>query len=363
MNCIKGPEYLSFKRIALLSLYISLGFYLLFFMSMSLGNYFIGSSQPSRIPVGVAMSYKGFTWTRFLLNVFISFVFTFIVFLFNRWVLRRGIANKSVENTVIIAGALLVGSVASVLLTLVYKVVIFSHALKICPALMRYIAGSLVRDISITAMVIVIVQLLRSLNMQRMIAVENEMLRTKNIHARFNALKSQMNPHFLFNSLNTLHALIDTDSASAEEYVQQLSQVLRHTLQEREVITLDEEIRCARAYCQMMHIRYGDNLIFDFDINADYGQHKILPLSIQGLLENAIKHNVISSKQPLRVLIDTDTEGYVRVSNPIQTKIIVEESSGIGLANLSERYRLMWNQEIRIGNDGQIFEVFLPLIH
>ena len=211
-------------------------------------------------------------------------------------------------------------------------------------------------------MVIVIVQLLRSLNMQRMIAVENEMLRTKNIHARFNALKSQMNPHFLFNSLNTLHALIDTDSASAEEYVQQLSQVLRYTLQEHEVITLDEEIRCARAYCQMMQIRYGDNLIFDFDIKADYGQRKILPLSIQGLLENAIKHNVISTNQPLRVRIDTDTDGYVRVSNPVQTKIVSEESSGIGLANLSERYRLMWNQEVCIGNNGQIFEVFLPLI-
>ena len=111
-----------------------------------------------------------------------------------------------------------------------------------------------------------------------------------------------------------------------------------------------------------MQIRYGDNLRFDFKIDPKYCSFQLLPLSLQGLVENAIKHNVISGKQPLLVSIVTTEEPSLKVSNPIQPKIMEETGNGIGLANLSERYQLKWNKNVEIVNDGTTFEVVLPLI-
>ena len=212
-----------------------------------------------------------------------------------------------------------------------------------------------------TAMVLLVVQLLRSQYYQKTIAVENEALRSENILTRFEALKSQLDPHFLFNSLNTLQSLITLDTEKAENYRQQLSSVLRYTLQNKEVLSLDDELKCVHAYCEMMQIRYGENLKFEFKIDEKYNNYSVLPLSLQSLIENSVKHNVISSKQPLVVTVATGDDS-VSVSNPIQAKTTPEESNGIGLVNLSERYRLKWNKTIEITDDGSTFCVKLPLI-
>ena len=163
--------------------------------------------------------------------------------------------------------------------------------------------------------------------------------------------------------MNTLQSLITIDTDRAEEYVQQLCTVLRYTLQKHEVVTLAEELECTADYCRMLKIRYGDNLVFDHHINHErYDNHLVPPLAIQGLVENAIKHNVISAKQPLTVQISTDEASHLIVSNKIQPKIKKEEGSGIGLANLVERYRLQWNKNVEISDDGMIFKVTLPLV-
>ena len=171
-----------------------------------------------------------------------------------------------------------------------------------------------------------------------------------------------MDPHFLFNSLNTLKALIDVDVDKAGDFVHQLSTVLRYTLKNEEVVTLAQELDCVRSYCHMMKMRYGDNLLFDHHIDHEkYDNYSVLPLSIQGLIENAIKHNVVSSKQPLTINIHTDDNNHLIISNKIQPKIGKEEGTGIGLANLSERYRIKWNENVEIFDDGKIFSVTLPL--
>ena len=166
----------------------------------------------------------------------------------------------------------------------------------------------------------------------------------------------------MFNSLNTLQLLIETDENEASDYVRKLSSVLRYTLQSKEVVTLADELDALKAYCSMMQIRFGDNLVFDFQIDPKYLGYKVLPLSIQGLVENAIKHNVISKKQPLKIQLATEENDVLRISNPIQPKLKTESGSGIGLANLSERYRLQWNKNVEICNDGKSFVVILPLI-
>ena len=182
------------------------------------------------------------------------------------------------------------------------------------------------------------------------------------MRAHYEALKNQVNPHFLFNSLNTLNSLIKIDADKAQNYVQQLSSVFRYTLQNQEIITLKEEMDFTQSYCQLMQIRYGENLKFVQQIDEKYYSYKIMPLSLQILVENAIKHNVVSNKHPLTIIIKTTVDDNIIVSNPIQPKIKPEQGNGIGLVNLSERYRLMWKKEISIDKKNDMFEVTIPLI-
>lgn len=199
-------------------------------------------------------------------------------------------------------------------------------------------------------------------NKQQQTALENKTLLSENMQTRYEALKNQVDPHFLFNSLNTLHSLIKIDADKAQEYVQQLSYVFRHTLQNQEVISLEEELKYTQAYCHLMQIRYGNSLQLEYKIDEHYYDYRIIPLSLQILVENAIKHNVVSNKQPLTITFATHSNDTISISNPIQLKKELEEGEGIGLTNLAERYRLMWQREISVQQDNDIFKVVIPIM-
>ena len=345
--------FLSMRNILLLSLAISVGFHLLFSLSAFFGDTLF-FSEPKPMPHGK------FNFLRVLTFTACSYVMVFCVFLFNRRMLRLSFKKNYVRLTWIVIGSLLITAAFSVLFNCFP---IWMDFIEPKPGFMpRVIRNGLVKDFLLAAIVILIVQLLKTLHERNQIAVENEALRAENISTHYEALKSQLDPHFMFNSLNTLQSLIGTDAEKAQSYVQELSQVLRATLQNKEVVTLEQEMQGVRAYCNLMQIRYGDNLKFDFQVDQRFLSCLVLPLSVQGLVENAIKHNVISGKQPLQVDITTSSSGVLKVSNPIQPKIMEETGNGIGLANLAERYRLKWNVEVEIMNDGKIFEVTLPLI-
>ncbi|MCF0201543.1 MAG: histidine kinase [Bacteroidales bacterium] len=347
-------KFLSIKTIVKLSLIISIGFHLIFFLARFFGdNLFSSEFRP-------AQPRHHFEFERFMLFTALSFLMAFALFLLNRRVMRITFKKKYHELVVAILGSIVATAVLSIAFTLIPNLF---HDREPRPDdfLSHIIRNGLVRDFTLMAIVILTAQLVRSLYEQRTIAVENEALRADNISTHYEALKSQLDPHFLFNSLNTLQSLIGSDKDKAEDYIQQLSCVLRSILQTKEVTTLDEEMKCVNAYCSMMKIRYGENLFFKVEIMPKYHQSKVLPLAIQGLIENAIKHNVISAKQPLTLSITTTDEGTIVVSNPIQPKLTEESGNGIGLANLAERYRLQWGKEIGISNDGNVFEVTLPL--
>ena len=350
MNKNTTPEYLSLKKIALVALIISLGFHAIMMLSFFFGNTLFSSESVK------AMHPEHFHFGRFLFFISVSFIMVFLILLYNRKILSFSLKNKYIELILIVLGSLIIAAVLSV--GFVYIMAPENPNAKLMYNILR---DSLVRDLTMTVVVLLVVQLLRSQYYQKTIAVENEALRSENILTRFEALKSQLDPHFLFNSLNTLQSLISIDTEKAEIYLQQLSSVLRHTLQNKEVISLEEELKCVHAYCDMMQIRYGENLKFEFKIDEKYNNYCVLPLSLQSLIENSVKHNVISSKQPLVVTLATGDDS-VSVSNPIQTKTKPEESNGIGLVNLSERYRLKWNKEVEITDDGNTFCVKLPLI-
>jgi LytS/YehU family sensor histidine kinase len=213
----------------------------------------------------------------------------------------------------------------------------------------------------IALIVIISSQLIYITQKQQKTSLENESLHAGYMRSRYEALKNQVDPHFLFNSLNTLNSLIKIDADKAQEYVQQLSYVFRYTLQNAEIISLSEELKFTKAYCHLMKIRYGANLNFEYDIDEKLYDYLIIPLSLQTLVENAIKHNVASNKQPLKVKIEGEGES-IKVSNPIQLKKEVESGERIGLANLAERYKLMWKTEIITVKTANMFEVIVPLM-
>lgn len=222
------------------------------------------------------------------------------------------------------------------------------------------IVGNIMKDLIVMLIVLLSTLLLHSIIQRQQMLLENERLTVDNIRIRYEMLKKQVDPHFLFNTLNTLDGLIGIDVNKAHEYVQNLSQVFRYTIGNKEIVHLDEELDFTESYARLMKIRYGDNLQIKYNIDDKYRNYYIIPVSLQLLVENAIKHNVVSSKHPLLITIETTPNDSIRVTNTIQPKSDVEHGEGIGLANLIERYELLFHKEVIITKTN-IFCVEIPL--
>lgn len=291
-----------------------------------------------------------------LFHVFFNFLVAFLLYLLNFRLLKSAWFSRKGKR---IYGILMVLACTAIIS---YVCSLVQMQFEDNPYPNRAIAGGMFRDYSIAIVVMLSSQLIYISNKQQQTALENEKLQSEYMKTRFMALKNQVDPHFLFNSLNTLNSLIQTDAAKAQEYVQQLSCVFRYTLQNKEVITLEEELKFTLAYCRLMQIRYGDNLQFIQNVDERYYSYSIVPLSLQTLVENAIKHNVVSNRQPLTITFSTSQRATIKVVNPIQPKQDTERGESIGLSNLAERYRLLWNRGIIIRSTGGTFEVEIPLI-
>ena len=184
----------------------------------------------------------------------------------------------------------------------------------------------------------------------------------ENLQNRYTALKNQTDPHFLFNCLNTLNGLIGRDDRRAQEYVQELAMVFRHTMRDKVVVRLSEELEFVKSYLYLMCIRYFDGLKVVWHIDDKYLDYYVIPSGLQILVENAIKHNIASAKTPLTISISTKEDKIV-VENKLQLREqSTSGSTGVGLDNLMEQYRLVFGKHIDIvSKDGQ-FSVSLPLI-
>ncbi len=181
--------------------------------------------------------------------------------------------------------------------------------------------------------------------------------------AKFESLKSQIDPHFLFNSLNVLTSLIGENPRQAERFTTKLSKVYRYVLEQRnkELIPLSEELKFARTYMELLQMRFEDAIQFDIPAESSNEELKIVPLSLQLLLENAVKHNVVSSNKPL-VLRIFEKEGHLIIENNINPKEAIGKSTKVGLKNITDRYRLLTKRGVTITNDKVTFKVSLPLL-
>ncbi len=191
-----------------------------------------------------------------------------------------------------------------------------------------------------------------------------EALSKENLRSQFEVLKSQVDPHFLFNSLNTLAALIGEDNEPAQKYLEQLADVYRYVLMSRqkEMVTLEEELAFVDAYIYLNKTRYRDNLQIVRAIPASALLQRVAPLSLQMLVENALKHNVISKEKPLMLKLSVDAQGYIVVENNVQKKNVLEVSTKMGLQNVINRYALLTSAKIEVIRQPDHFTVKIPPI-
>jgi two-component system LytT family sensor kinase len=192
--------------------------------------------------------------------------------------------------------------------------------------------------------------------------LENEILEQAHLRAQLLSLQQQISPHFLFNSLSTLKT-IATDQPT-KNYIVQLATVYRYVLNfnEHYLTPLKDELSFIKSYLYIMNERFEDALQVSIDIPDEHQAFLIPPLSLQLLIENAIKHNMISPDQPLHITIGTDNSPALVVTNNFQPKKVAEEGTGTGLKNIKERYKLLINRPVEISTDGAYFSVNLPLL-
>ncbi len=181
--------------------------------------------------------------------------------------------------------------------------------------------------------------------------------------ARFAALKNQLDPHFLFNSLNVLTSLIEENPKMAQKFTTSLSKVYRYVLEQKDkdLVTVDEELKFARTYMTLVQLRFEDSIVVEIPNQASNSEARVVPLSLQILLENTVKHNVVMPERPLHIKI-YEKNGFLIVENNLQPKKVIKQSSGVGLGNIQQRYALLTKREFSVFKTESAFIAKLPLL-
>ena len=193
--------------------------------------------------------------------------------------------------------------------------------------------------------------------------VVEQKLIAKSANAQFESLKNQLDPHFLFNSLNVLSALIDENPVQAQKFTASMSKVYRYVLEQKdkELVTVAEEIEFAKTYCNLLKTRFEDSVDFVFKIEESDYKRYVVPLSLQLILENCIKHNFATSARPLHIKIFSQNEMLI-VENNLQVREQFQESTGIGLSNIAQRFSLLSDRAISIEKSEDTFAIKLPIL-
>jgi hypothetical protein len=181
--------------------------------------------------------------------------------------------------------------------------------------------------------------------------------------AQFESLKNQIDPHFLFNSLNVLSSLIEENPESAQKFTTSLSKVYRYVLEQKdkELVSLAEELKFAKTYMNLLKMRFENSITFEIPEGFDNEEAKVVPLSLQLLLENCIKHNIVSEAKPLHVKISIENNQLV-VTNNLQKKEVLSDRKGVGLQNIVNRYAILTKRTVLVEENEQEFKIFLPIL-
>ncbi len=295
------------------------------------------------------------------LELFITVVVAFLMFALNFYILKPLENHRNLKALTISA---------SVILTLISVFVLNDLFFSLLNMLdpeprSRGIHDEFIsRNFFVSGLVIGCILIYRLVNQKQSMQIENESLKREALQRQFESLKNQLSPHFLFNSLTALKTLINESPETAQDYVNNLSKALRYTLQsnEKQLVTLKEEMEFTESYLFLIKMRFDTNLTVLIHIDEELMLYMVPPLTVQTLVENAVKHNEVSKRKPLTLTIKTTVNGSLIVQNSIQAKITEEDGTGIGLANLSKQFQMLLGKEIIISNENNEFKVEIPLI-
>lgn len=184
-----------------------------------------------------------------------------------------------------------------------------------------------------------------------------------NASAQFETLKNQIDPHFLFNSLNVLSSLIEENPENAQRFTTSLSKIYRYVLEQKdkELVLLQEELDFAKTYMKLLTIRFENSLTYSLPETLIDPEAKVVPLSLQLLLENTIKHNIVSDMQPLHISISVEGD-YLVISNNLQKKDVLKSGEGVGLKNIVSRYAILTSKQVNIESDTSSFKAKIPIL-
>lgn len=315
---------------------------------------FFGRSRDIWGELQMGWSYLYYFLWYFVCNVLMFF----LLFMLNFHVIKT---NKKRKGLIIIAGTLLICVILSPALAQLQWIALGGSRDRNI-GMEAFTIFNMIKDLIVGVAVVIITNYLSVYHKREQMMIANQKLQEENIRIKYEALKNQLDPHFLFNSLNTLNGLIGVDDDKAHDYVDNLSSVFRYTLHSKTIVKLEEEIEYVDAYVSMLKIRFGENLRVNYSIENKYRASYIMPASLQLLVENAVKHNVVSNKNPLIITIESTSDDTIIVSNCINPK--TEKSiGGVGLANLTERYSILFDKSVGISDTEGVFRVEVPLIN
>lgn len=217
-------------------------------------------------------------------------------------------------------------------------------------------------SVVITLIILTVMTAIKFFYSWRNLAVRHEKLKTEALASRFAVLKNQVNPHFLFNSLNVLTGLVYKDADLSAKFINKLAEVYRYVLdvQDKELVPLTEELDFVKSFVFLQKIRFGKFLKVALDI-SNIKDIFIAPLTLQMLIENAIKHNIISEEFPLDITIRIQKD-FIVVKNPLQLKSTISDKQGIGLNNIINRYKYLTDTPVEIIQEENTFIVKIPLV-
>ncbi|MBQ0016360.1 MAG: histidine kinase [Bacteroidales bacterium] len=293
-----------------------------------------------------------------LLNLLHNTILSFLLYAYCFHLCRRLHAKPSITYGIVIIGGIVMSFIYTLLSRTIRQLFLGDFDTT------ELIDISVISDGFVALTIILICILLLNIDRAQKYALEAEKMQTQNMQSHYEALEHQIDPHFLFNSLNTLSGLIAIDDKRSQQYLQHLAATYRYIMQRHQVVSLHQELEFVDSYLSMMQIRYGDCLLIKKDIPPQLLTYSLPSISVQLLVENAIKHNTISNLHPLEIAItacDCDNP-TISVINTLQPKQSQTSSHGIGLANLSQRYMLLQHTNILITQDEHYFSVTLPLV-
>ncbi|MFH6995018.1 sensor histidine kinase [Flavobacterium sp. FlaQc-48] len=293
-----------------------------------------------------------------IINSSITLMFSIFIWYYNIYSLPKFSAqrtNKSLFNWKLLLSVVM-GILLMVILVIAHQE-LFQVSKMDAPIMFE------LRGILINLIVYMFLHLLFQNYQTQQMGVELERTKAVNLGAQYELLKQQVNPHFLFNSLNTLKSMVDMKDPHSSDFILKLSDFYRFTLESRkmDLIPLREEIQILDSYIYLLKARFEDGFEVVNEIDQKQYDSAIPPFSLQLLIENCIKHNVVSLDKPLKIRLYTENE-FLVVENPIQLKRGIL-STGVGLDNINQRFMHLVHKEIEIDKTETIFKVKIPLIY